>query len=93
MYVGVRDGVHQLYRRSLDQLEAVSIPGTEGANYPFFSPDGEWVGFFAGGKLKKVPLAGGPPVTLSDAASGAGSTGGARAGGGTTSLCLHQFLS
>jgi len=51
----------------MHELVATPIRGTEGANYPFFSPDGEWVGFFAGNKLKKVPLAGGPPVTLCDA--------------------------
>ena len=68
VYVGRRDGVRQLYRRSMGGLEAATIRGTEGAEYPFFSPDGEWVGFFADAKLKKVPLAGGPPVTLCDAA-------------------------
>jgi serine/threonine-protein kinase len=67
VYIGTRNGVTQLYRRSLDQLEAVPIGGTEDAEYPFFSPDGKWVGFFADGKLKKVSLAGGPAVTLCDA--------------------------
>jgi Tol biopolymer transport system component len=54
----------QLYLRSMDNLEFVAMPGTEGATQPFFSPDGQWVGFSAGGKLKKVSLAGGVPVTL-----------------------------
>jgi serine/threonine-protein kinase len=66
VYIGVRGGVQQLYRRSMDQLEAVAIPGTEDAEVPFFSPDGQWVGFFTTDKLKKVALAGGPAVTLSD---------------------------
>ena len=44
----------KLYKRALDQLESVAIPGTEGALGPFFSPDGQWVGFWADGKLKKV---------------------------------------
>ena len=44
----------QLFVRSLDDSEVKAIPGTEGAISPFFSPDGEWIGFFAGGKLKKV---------------------------------------
>lgn len=61
VYVG--DGP-QLYLRPLDRLEATPIPGTEGAYNPFFSPDGEWVAFGAAGALKKVPLAGGPPVTI-----------------------------
>ena len=67
VYVATRDGVQQLYRRSLDQLNAAAIPGTEGAEFPFFSPDGEWVGFFADGKLKTVSLAAALPSTLCDA--------------------------
>jgi hypothetical protein len=55
-----------LYRRPLAEATAVVIPGTEGAAYPFFSPDGQWVGFAAGGKLKKVALGGGPPIELCD---------------------------
>ena len=51
----------------MDQLEPIPIPGTEGADNPFFSPDGQWVGFFAGGKLKKVPISGGAPLTLCEA--------------------------
>jgi serine/threonine-protein kinase len=70
VYIGIRGGVSQLYRRSMDQLDAVPIPGTEGAAFPFFSPDGQWVGFFAGDKLKKVALIGGPAVTLSDLTNG-----------------------
>ncbi len=75
MYVGKRAGVgqpnqrsmdQQLYRRSMDQLEASPIPGTEGGASPFFSPDGQWVGFFTYNKLKKVALAGGPPTALCD---------------------------
>ena len=56
----------QLYRRALDQSEAVPIPGTDGAGGPFFSPDGKWVGFWAGGKLKKVSMSGGPAVNICD---------------------------
>ncbi len=59
--------ITQLYLRPMDSLEARPIPGTEGAVNPFFSPDGQWLGFFAGGKLKKVPVSGGAAVTLSDA--------------------------
>ncbi len=54
----------KLYRRALDQTESVAIPGTEGALGPFFSPDAQWVGFWADGKLKKVALSGGPPFTI-----------------------------
>ncbi len=55
-----------LYRRTLDQSDAVPIPGTEGASGPFFSPDGKWVGFSADGKLKKIPMSGGPVVGICD---------------------------
>ena len=60
----------RLYRRSLDQTENVAIPGTEGALNPFFSPDGQWIGFWADGKLKKVSLSGGPPFIICDAPAG-----------------------
>jgi eukaryotic-like serine/threonine-protein kinase len=55
-----------LYRRPLSEFRAVAIPGTDGAEYPFFSPDGQWVGFGAGNKLKKVALSGGPPIDICD---------------------------
>ena len=56
----------QLYLRTMDQTEAHPVRGTEGgARSPFFSPDGEWVGFYAGGgQLKKVAIGGGAPVSL-----------------------------
>jgi len=64
VYVGSgSDKGRQLYLRSIGELKIEPIPGTEGAVNPFFSPDGRWVGFFAG-DLKKVSLAGGEPVTL-----------------------------
>ena len=76
VYIGTRDGVTQLYRRSMNQLEALPIRGTDGAAYPFFSPDGEWVGFFADNELKKVSLAGGPSVTLCGAGTRRGASWG-----------------
>ena len=57
----------QLYLRTLDQFDARPIPGTEGAHSPFFSPDGQWVGFFTSAELKKVSLAGGTPLKIADA--------------------------
>ncbi|KPK77292.1 MAG: hypothetical protein AMJ89_02625, partial [candidate division Zixibacteria bacterium SM23_73] len=57
------------------QLEAKAIPGTEGAIEPFFSPDGNWLGFFADGKLKKLSLRGGAPQVICDAQAGGGSWG------------------
>ena len=57
----------QLYVRAIAELDARAIPGTDEASAPFFSPDGRWIGFFASGKLKKVALAGGMPVSLTEA--------------------------
>ncbi len=54
----------QLFRRPLDQFEGVAIAGTEGGSEPFFSFDGQWLGFNAEGSLKKVALVGGPPLTV-----------------------------
>jgi len=65
-YAAQSGGQRQLYLRRLDELEAKPIPGTEGGIGPFFSPDGEWIGFrhAASHTLKKVALSGGAPVTL-----------------------------
>jgi len=72
-YIGRDDhGVVQLFRRSLDQIEPVPIPGTRGASQPFFSPDGQWLGFLVQNKLQKVALAGGPPLTICNVDSGLG---------------------
>jgi serine/threonine-protein kinase len=60
------DSDKMLYVRKLDSVELVQIPDTKGAATPFFSPDGEWIAFFADDKLKKVPVGGGAPVTLCD---------------------------
>ena len=59
----------QLYLRAMDQTEATPIRGTENARGPFFSPDGEWVGFSSEGQLKKVAISGGASVRLCDAGS------------------------
>lgn len=65
-YVAVGDGRAQLYHRRLDAFDSRAIDGTEGARYPFFSPDGEWVGFFANGKLQRVSMQGGAPLAVCD---------------------------
>jgi serine/threonine-protein kinase len=54
----------QVFLRSLDRVEAVPLEGTEGAVSPFFSPDGNWVGFFTAGALFKVRISGGSPVRI-----------------------------
>lgn len=62
----------QIWLRQLDDFTAKSVPGTEGGAAPFFSPDGQWLGFFAAHRLEKVSLAGGLPQVLCSA-SGDGS--------------------
>ena len=66
----------RLFVRELAGLHARPLPGTEGAVGPFFSPDGDWIGFFADGRLKKVATSGGPPVSLADAALARGAAWG-----------------
>jgi eukaryotic-like serine/threonine-protein kinase len=66
------DKVRRLYIRSLDQMQAAILSGTDNPRDPFFSPDGEWIAFFTVGKLKKVSVQGGAVVTLCDAASDRG---------------------
>jgi Tol biopolymer transport system component len=63
-FAGRSGAVTQLYVRALDAAAAKPLSGTEGADGPFFSPDGNWIGFWAGNTLKKVPAAGGPPATV-----------------------------
>ena len=71
-FVGVSEEGSALWIRPLDSLTPERIAGTEGATYPFWSPDSRFVAFFAGGKLKKIDINGGPPQTLSDAPNGRG---------------------
>ena len=75
-YVASRGAGSQLFLRSIDTLESTPLAGTEQATGPFFSPDGRWIGFFAGGKLQKVSLTGGAPVVLCPAPIGFGGTWG-----------------
>ena len=72
VYVIARGVTTQLLMRTSNCGAAQPLAGTVGAVSPFFSPDGAWVGFFADGKLKKVPIGGGAPVTVCDAADGLG---------------------
>jgi serine/threonine protein kinase/Tol biopolymer transport system component len=76
VYVAQQGAVSQLYLRSLGDAEAKPIPGTAGALGPFFSPDGQWIAFFAGKKLMKISVGGGTPVTLADAPNNRGGSWG-----------------
>src|SRR5262249_2086408 len=60
-------GTVRLATRRLEEDQFALLSGTEGARTPFFSPDGQSIGFFADGKLKKVAVQGGSPATLCDA--------------------------
>jgi eukaryotic-like serine/threonine-protein kinase len=75
-YVARQGGIQQLYLRAMDSLESKPILGTEGAVNPFFSPDGQWLGFFVGGTLKKISVNGGAALSLGDAASPYGASWG-----------------
>ena len=60
-------GTPQVFVRAMSSLDATAVPGTEGGRHPFWSPDGQAIGFFAKGKLQRVAVDGGPPVVLADA--------------------------
>jgi serine/threonine-protein kinase len=67
---------NRLLTRRLDQEQATELPGSEGAYAPFFSPDGQWVAFFGGSKLKKVSVAGGAAIVLCNSTIGSGGSWG-----------------
>jgi serine/threonine protein kinase len=67
-------GKSLLWVRPFESLTAHALPGTEGAGYPFWSPDSRFLGFTAQGKLKKIDVRGGPPVPLCDAGTSRGGT-------------------
>jgi Tol biopolymer transport system component len=68
-FTAEREGQYRLYVRPLSATVARALPGTEGAQYHFWSPDSRSLGFFSGGKLRKIRVTGGggPPVALCDA--------------------------
>ena len=68
------DGRQALGTRLLDRSDVTLLEGTDGADQPFFSPDGQWIGFFADGKLKKMSVQGGSPVVLCDASNPRGAS-------------------
>jgi hypothetical protein len=89
----------RIFTRRLDQASATELTITQGATSPFFSPDGQWIGFFAGEKLRKISVEGGAEVALCDA--GASYTGadwgedgnivaGLRVSAGLSQVSLHR---
>jgi serine/threonine protein kinase/dipeptidyl aminopeptidase/acylaminoacyl peptidase len=69
-------GRKQIHLRRLDSVAVEPVPGTEGGDMPFFSPDGAWIGYAADGKLLRVPVAGGQPAVICDAPEPRGATWG-----------------
>ncbi len=70
------DQTRHIYVRLLDELRATALSGTEDAEEPFFSPDGQWLGFFADRKLKKISVEGGAAVTICEVPYGRGASWG-----------------
>ena len=64
------DGPLQIFVRQMDELGVHPLPGTEGGEQPFFSPDGKWIAYFANHQMKKVPVTGGPPTVLAELPGG-----------------------
>jgi Tol biopolymer transport system component len=77
-YVARQGGAQQLYLRAMNSLEATPIPNTEGAFNPFFSPDGQWIGFFSGGTLKKISVNGEAIITLGNSVDSYGASWGSQ---------------
>ena len=73
-FIALGEGKQLLFVRQLNETSAVSLAGTDGAYYPFWSPDSRFIGFFANGKLKKVDAVGGVVQNLCDAPFGRGGT-------------------
>ena len=74
VFVASGDGASRLWVRPLDTTAAQPLAGTDGASYPFWSPDSRSIGFFADGKLKRLDLSAGAPQTLAPAGLGRGGT-------------------
>ncbi|MGH7513213.1 MAG: protein kinase domain-containing protein [Gemmatimonadales bacterium] len=70
VYVGKAGSGQRLYARRMDRPEPVAVPGSDGGSLPFFSPDGQWLGFVQGKKLVKVALAGGVVTPICTAPGG-----------------------
>ncbi len=71
-FVGSANGTPALYVRDMDGQEIRPVRDTDGAEYPFFSPDGGWLGFWVADSLRKVSLAGGPSETICNECRGLG---------------------
>jgi hypothetical protein len=70
------DGKQLLATRPLNQAKAAFLAGTDNAIDPFFSPDGQWIGFFADNNMQKISVQGGAPVVLADSSNSRGASWG-----------------
>src|SRR5437867_10525607 len=77
VFVASADGPQRLWLRALDKTDAQPIAGTEGADYPFWSPDSRSIAYTAAGKLKRIDIAGRPPQTLANTSAPRGGAWGA----------------
>jgi serine/threonine protein kinase/Tol biopolymer transport system component len=77
VFVASGNGRQRLWVRALDKTDAEPLPLTDGADYPFWSPDSRSIGFFASGKLKRLDIAGGRPQVLTSAPASFGGAWGA----------------
>jgi len=75
-YLAAPGGKRAIWIRALDEISPRLVAGTEDATHPFWSPDGEWIGFFSEEKLKKVPARGGPVQVICEARNNRGGTWG-----------------
>jgi len=73
-FVALADGKQMLFLRALESTTAKPLPGTEDGKFPFWSPDGKSIGFFADRQLKRLDIAGGPPLSLAPATDARGGT-------------------
>ena len=87
-YIGFRDGGRKLFLRNLGDPAPILLAGTEGARMPFFSPDGQWIGFFNNARVKKVAVASGAVQNITD--NPAEARGGVWAPDGTIYYAPHN---
>ena len=90
-YVGSRAGGRKLFLRNLGDTAPILLAGTEGARMPFFSPDGQWIGFFTNTRLKKIAIASGAIQIVTD--NPAEARGGVWAPDGTIYYSPHNVAS
>ena len=77
-FVAMKDNIRFIWLRPLNSTNAKPLTGTDNSRAPFWSPDGRYLAFFASGKLKKIPVEGGPPEVICDVDDARGGTWGTK---------------